>query len=231
MFMLFIDVSNNPDAILDQQAIDDEFYAAALRELVSIGLDVTRIIHQQIVAHSLDSPHSPVPEATSLAYERVTRAARRAIMLAKRHNAIPRDIPGRRPKPGAAPAKTAPKDAGKDAEHPDRPDRPESPDRLDELDDRPTIELINELRQELGHPPIEPKADGAPIAPSRCGTNGDETIPDVARIAPSRCGTNGDETTPDVARIAPPRCGTNGDETTPPQPPNPNKGPPYPPGS
>jgi hypothetical protein len=215
MFMLFIDVSNNPDAILDQQAIDDEFYAAALRELVSIGLDVTRIVHQQIVAHSIDSPHSPVPEATSLAYERVTRAARRAIMLAKRHNAIPRETPGLRPKPAAPPtraAQEAAQEAAKDAENPDRPDRPEPPDRLDELDDRPTIELINELRQDLSiisrdalasrekddasstsHPPIEPQAN--------------------------------------VARIAPPRCGNTPDETTPPQPPNPNKGPPYPPSS
>jgi hypothetical protein len=223
MFMLFIDVSNNPDAILDQQAIDDEFYAAALRELVSIGLDVTRIIHQQIVAHSIDSPHSPVPEATSLAYERVTRAARRAIMLAKRHNAIPRETPGRRPNPNtaaAAPTRAA-KEAAKDAENPDRPDRPEPPDRLDELDDRPTIELINELRQDLSiisrdalasrekddasstsHPPIEPQSNVARIAPSRCGNTPDETTPD--------------ETTPDEATP---------DETTP------NKGPPYPPSS
>ena len=160
MFMIFVETG--PD---DQTDVDNEFFTAALKEMVSLGIDITRIIHQQVVAQSIDSPHNPIPEATSLAFERVSRAVRRSIMLAKKL---------RDPKPSPSPAlagatrgeggaRKRETNAQKDQ---DPRDRPDSPDRLETLEDRPILELINEIRKDLNLPPLPPPGNVRDEAPA-----------------------------------------------------------------
>ncbi len=60
--MLVVNVPTDPDTILSQQDEDDAFYAAALREMVALGLDIGRIIHQQVVARPSTAP---TPQSTT----------------------------------------------------------------------------------------------------------------------------------------------------------------------
>jgi hypothetical protein len=156
--MLFIQQSGDPNAIMDQQAEDDAFYAATLREMVALGLDIGRIIHQQVVAHALDSPHSPIPESASHDYDRVFRAVRRGILLAKRLN---QPFPERphteaRHQPRREPDQTNESEAAspEKSDRIDRRDRIDEPEHEDDLGNRPTPEIFNEIREDLGLAPV-----------------------------------------------------------------------------
>lgn len=193
--MLFIQQTNDPNAVLDQQAEDDAFYAATLREMVAMGLEIGRIIHQQVIAQSLDSPHSQIDDQSSVSYDRVFRAVRRGIMLAKR---LKDPEPVRKQ---AAARRQIARDVGnaiqsqakspKDAEnlYAGLRDRLDTPDFEEDLENRPIQDIIDDIRKDLGlsaslprewagvrgmqqteQTPEQPPETPAPMAPAPCGT-------------------------------------------------------------
>ena len=162
--MIFRQVSTDPDH--DEQAEDALFYRDALQELVQIGTDLARLLHQNAVAQAQAAVRDLTPCAPptdhATAFDRIARAVRRTIALARSlYEPVARALVrtraafGKATPPGAGqdaaghPA-AAPghDDSAKDADVPsadlrDRPealdrDRPERPDRdaPDRDDDR-----------------------------------------------------------------------------------------------
>ena len=179
--MILRQVSTDPDH--DEQAEDALFYRDALQELVQIGTDLARLVHQSAVAQAQAAvrdlaPCAP-PTEHAAAFDRIARAVRRTIALARTlYEPLARALARTR----AAFCKAAPPGAGQDAaghpaatperdrsakdadvpsadlrdrrEAPDR-DRPERPDRdEDDRDEddtgRPPAEIIKEIRCDLG---------------------------------------------------------------------------------
>ncbi len=235
--MLIIQQTSDPSAILDQQAEDDAFYAATLKEMVAMGLEIGRIVHQQVIAQSIDSPHSPIDDQSTVSYDRVFRAVRRGIMLAKR---LSQPEPVRKQ---AAARRQVARDVGnaiqsqakspKDAEnlYADLRDRLDTPDFEEDLENRPIQDIIDEIRKDLGL-----KTPVARIAPSQCGTTQDQTTTDLTQPSPA-CGRGEGDPAEEPAHpgnlMAPAPCGTtNQTQTTQMPATNPRTpGPPYPTGS
>jgi hypothetical protein len=218
--MLIIQQTSDPSAILDQQAEDDAFYAAALKEMVAMGLEIGRIVHQQVIAQSIDSPHSPIDDQSTVSYDRVFRAVRRGIMLAKR---LKDPEPVRKQ---AAARRQVARDVGnaiksqakspKDAEnlYADLRDRLDTPDFEEDLENRPIQDIIDEIRKDLGLKP-SPANPVARIAPSQCGTTQDQANQPPTNGVKSALGPHHPEnphpapldSPPVVARTAPPPRG------------------------
>ncbi len=166
--MFFVEPPTNPDEIRAQQAAqraeDDAFFVQALKEIVRLGVDIIQIIHQQVVAQSLDSPHSPIDKASAQAYDNVTRAVRRTVLLA-RHilkgdpEPKPRQTPPRPQILSDAPEKRERRDT-------DRLDRLDTLDSIEDLKNRPAQDVLNELRNDIGLAP-DPSPTPETQAPSR----------------------------------------------------------------
>lgn len=207
--MMFADQISNTEATRDQQDADNDFYAAALKEMVGLGIDVARIIHQQIVAQAIDSPHTPVGESASLAFERVSRAIRRTIMLARR---LQQQAPLRHATTGEPTSSEAetnaksttrelvePREPGERPERSERPERPEpldqpdspdSPDRLEDFGDHPTHHIFAEIRKDLGLPPIVPPSLAEHARSATIGEATAETAPSGSRLSWQRPSAN-----------------------------------------
>jgi hypothetical protein len=258
MFMQFVETINDPEAIAAQQAADNEFYAHAIREMVALGLDMGRIIHQQVVAQAIDRPHSPIDEQCTADYDRVFRAMRRGVLLAKRLQqppTPPRSQPQPQPQPQPEPRPRQPTEPSRpERACTDKQDRLDKAEQAEELDARPIPELLDEIRKDLGLPPQPSKAQPA------SGLHHPENQHDRRADKPLRhpppqqphpenetvgysplwdCTTSSTRQHPssppgtanqaeNIARIAPSRCGNDIQDTTNP---TPAEGPPYPPGS
>ena len=189
-----------------QQAEDAQLYRQVLHELIHIGTGLARALQAQAIAHAHAAMQDPTPPKPSTdqatAFDRIARAIRRTITLARSLSELP--APARTPAhPGAARRPTPPEagqgaarypdalpghgDAEAPAETPsaDLRDRPETPDRdapdrdrdgpdRDEDDTgRPPAEVIAEIRRDLG-------LDAPPgTQPSTHGTRADRTPADV----------------------------------------------------
>ena len=185
MFMFFVETLNDPDAVLAQQAADNEFYAAALREMIALGVEIGRIIHQQVVAQSIDSPHAMIDDQHAVAFERVFRAVRRGILLAQRLNEpakpaqqLAKQLAKQPAQHPAAPRDTTRQDP-RETNRTDPRDRMDTLDKVEELEDRPTAELLEQIREDLApyantltrpdaprSPPHQPSATPqAPVPP------------------------------------------------------------------
>ena len=167
-----------------QQAEDAQLYRHVLHGLLHIGTDLARLLHQQAVAHAQAAMQDPAPPGPSTdqatAFDRIARAIRRTITLARSLNEPLAPAPDRTARPGAAartptlhetgqgaaghpsatPAATPGRDDSADASsadlhgHPEVPDR-DAPDR--DEDDRdeddtgcPPAAVIAEIRRDLG---------------------------------------------------------------------------------
>ena len=83
--MILRQVSTDPDH--DEQAEDALFYRDALQELVQIGTDLARLVHQNATAQAEAAmrnltPCAP-PTVHAAAFDRIARAVRRTIALAR----------------------------------------------------------------------------------------------------------------------------------------------------
>jgi hypothetical protein len=149
--MLVVNVPTDPDTILSQQDEDDAFYAAALREMVALGLDIGRIIHQQVVAQALDSPHSPIDDQSSVSYDRIFRAVRRGILLAKH---LKKPVPPPKPANQGEAHRQIPRKLGDmtESQQPsrDKRDRLDTLDPIEDLENRPPQEIIDQISKDLG---------------------------------------------------------------------------------
>ena len=83
--MIFRQVSTDPDH--DEQADDALFYRDTLQELIQIGTDLARLLHQHAIAQAQAAvrdlaPCAP-PTEHAAAFDRIARAVRRTIALAR----------------------------------------------------------------------------------------------------------------------------------------------------
>ena len=83
--MIFRTVSTDPDH--DEQADDALFYRDTLQELIQIGTDLARLLHQNAIAQAQaavrDLTPSEPPTDHATAFDRLARAIRRTITLAR----------------------------------------------------------------------------------------------------------------------------------------------------
>ena len=158
-----------------------DYYRQVLHELIDIGADLARILHAQAkaaVAAEAPGPAEPPSDALQpappptppldTAFDRIARAVRRSIMLARALDAPPRPRPANdeAPTPIAARRRIvrAVEDAIQAAADNDRAEalRREAQDRLDapDLDEdilsRPVNDIIAAICADLGLPPAPP---------------------------------------------------------------------------
>ncbi len=153
-----------PETEADPAAQDTQYYRRVLHELIDIGADLARLVHQQAKATAeadpAASPPSQVPDLT-IAFDRTARAVRRTITLARR---LSEPLA-----PAAPPADHARITARKrilrtvedviqrtvrgeaaEALNEELLERLDSPDLDDDIAHRPTAEIIAEICRDLG---------------------------------------------------------------------------------
>ena len=151
MFMSSLPSFADPDDAAGRVAQDACHYRGVLRELIDMGADLARLVHQQ-------AEQAVVPAAeAAVAFERITRAVRRSILLAQKLDE-PARAPGadrwtarRRVIRAVEDAIQREADEG-DSEslHAEFLDRLDGPDLEDDLGDRPVGEIIADICHDLG---------------------------------------------------------------------------------
>ena len=136
-------------------ADDTAFYRDVLHELIGLGMDLARALSQQAVAQA-EAGQAPAP-AACVAFDRVCRAVRRSVMLARRvaepgvdrperrvaeRRQVLRDVEDAIQRSGDGDAA----DALRDELH----DRLDSPELDDDLDSRPVAEVVALICRDLG---------------------------------------------------------------------------------
>jgi len=159
-----------------QQAADAGFYRAALHDFITIGTSLAHHLHQQVTAQPQPAPQAPdaqpapapqpalAPDAAVIAFDRLARAVRRSIALARRlndpvapakdpaaHRAAARKRILREVEDAIGRTSQDDRDAG-DAESltAELHDRLDGPDLDDDLASRPVADIITELCRDLG---------------------------------------------------------------------------------
>ena len=151
---------------LDTPTSDADHHRAALRELIDLGLSFARLVHDEAQAAAQPTPEAtaetpPDPTRTAtlaVAFDRASRAVRRAIALSRSLDTPP-------PNPHATPRQAARRQIiraledtiAADAEpgqapalHAELCDRLDSPEFEQDLAGRPVAEIITELHRDLG---------------------------------------------------------------------------------
>ena len=145
---------------------DTQFHTDALNELVAMGMDIARTLHQQALAQPTDD--TPTPDLTT-PFERIARTVRRTICLAQhiaQQVANPRPVRAAPAAPDRAQARKQILRRVEDvivrtrsgpaahAAHAELLDRLDSLDLAEDLDHdiatRPVPEIIAEITQDLG---------------------------------------------------------------------------------
>ena len=143
--------SPEPDRDAEGGSLDADYCRGVLHELIEIGAALARLVLEQATAQAV-----PVGEAVA-AYERVSRAMRRSVLLAQRL-----DAPGRAPAPGRAALRRQiirsvedaiqreTDDEAAEALHAEFLERLDGPDVLEDVGDRPVEAIIADICRDLG---------------------------------------------------------------------------------
>ena len=149
-----------------QQAEDAQLYRHVLHDLISIGTDLARLLHQDAIAHAMQQAQAihtapPATPGIAIAFDRTARAVRRCIALAR---SLAHPVPPPRPAQHPAPARPRTLRAVQDAPgsdisgdndapeglRPEPRERPDAPDPDDSLAGRPVAEIIASICRDLG---------------------------------------------------------------------------------
>ncbi len=69
----------------DQQAEDAQYYRRVLHELIDMGADLARTVHRQATSQAgAEDPDAAAVHETAVAFDRISRAVRRTIALARK---------------------------------------------------------------------------------------------------------------------------------------------------
>ncbi len=149
----------------DQQAEDAQYYRRVLHELIDMGVDLARGVHQQATVQAGgedlgDGPGAPTVQDTAAAFDRISRAVRRTVALARK---IAEPLP---PRADTGQQRVAARRRilrevadviqrraeGVEAEamHAELSERLDAPDLEDDIDGRPVAEIIADICRDLG---------------------------------------------------------------------------------
>ena len=165
-------IPNDPN----QQAEDAQFYRHVLHDFINIGTGLARLLPQQAAAHPQPQPEPdhpappPSPEAVitaTIAFDRLARAVRRCIALARivaqppapakhpaRHRTaarkqIIRKIEDLIQRPSSTTGEALDPECA-EALHAELLDRMDAPDLDDDVTSRPVADIIREITRDLG---------------------------------------------------------------------------------
>jgi hypothetical protein len=163
-------VATSTDAI-SQQANLSQYYRGILHELIDMGADLARLVHGQATAQAAN----PVPDSNDdidarlapdavVAFDRISRAIRRTIGLARRldepvRSEDPvrnRDAARRRILREVEDDLQRQAQDGRDTEmlHAELIERLDAPDLEDEIDHRPIADIILDIRRDMALSPM-----------------------------------------------------------------------------
>jgi hypothetical protein len=162
-FVLLSFVSSHPIPAEPETAAAQHvpYYIRVLHEMIEIGVDLTRLVHQQAKAEvEAVAPRSEPAADFTAAFERMSRTVRRTIMLAHKlaQPVAASAQPGRNREAARkqiirqvedAIQRDAPRDRV-DSLHAEFLERLDSPDLEDDIDQRPIDEIIADIRRDLG---------------------------------------------------------------------------------
>ena len=165
MFMRTQPLSAEPFDAHDQRAADAQYYRGVLHALIDMGADLARLVHDQAKAQAeaaaaAEPGAEPAPDAT-VAFDRVARAVRRTVMLARTLD---------EPAPGAADDRgqqriaarkliirrvedaihREAKGSERESLHAELLERLDAPDLDDDIRTLPIGTIIDEIRTDLG---------------------------------------------------------------------------------
>ena len=165
MFMTTQPLSAEPLDAHDQRAADAQYYRGVLHALIDMGADLARLVHDQAKAQveaaaAAEPGAEPAPDAT-VAFDRVARAVRRTVMLARTLD---------EPAPGAADDRgqqriaarkliirrvedaihREAKGSERESLHAELLERLDAPDLDDDIRTLPIGTIIDEIRTDLG---------------------------------------------------------------------------------
>jgi hypothetical protein len=145
----------------DQRAEDALYYRQVLHDMIEIGIELVRQLPEQAKPQAATGPAEPAGLTgtdVSAAYERLTRAVRRSIMLAQKLAETSPATAGQQRFAARKRILRAVEDviqrekgcAEADGLHVELRERLDSPDLDDDLDERPVDEIISEICHDLG---------------------------------------------------------------------------------
>ena len=144
-------------------AEDTAYYRQALHELIEMGLDMARLVHGQAKAQAEAATKQAGPAGAdgSVAFDRLARAVRRTVALARRldepvragREGAPRHLAARRQILRAVEdviQREAADQAEEDGLNGELYERLDAPELDDELDCRPVAEIVADICRDLG---------------------------------------------------------------------------------
>jgi hypothetical protein len=209
--MLSQPASTEPQSLTDQQAADAQYYRQVLHGLIDVGADLARLLPQQAEA----APIAQVGLDIAIAFDRISRAVRRTIALARK---VAEPIPPaaeRHDQHRVAARRRIIRevedtiqrttgDADADTLHAELVDRLDGPDLDDDIDQRPIADIIADICRDLGlgampgtHPWKRRTPDDLAALCARAGqARTTRATPGIVRAAPPETRIGGDPVIP-----------------------------------
>ena len=147
------DTTFTPPTNAQRRADETEFYRRILHDIIQMGADILRVLHWQATQPDLN-PTAAAPDP-SVAFDRVARAVRRTVALARKLDepiAPPRAASTARTPPNAVERRTdeEPGEAGAAAERERLADPADVADPVDDPMQRPMAEIVDEISRDIG---------------------------------------------------------------------------------
>ncbi len=158
----------DPADLARQRDEDAQYYRQVLHKLIAMGTDLAEAVHRQALAEPAapqnqpeDQPAAPSPSPSqATTFDRLARAVRRTIALARKLSEPVREAPGPKLRLQECPKDRRPDCAETDApnaepwaepcERPEGPDCDADEDLDDDLDEQSLADLIASLRHDSG---------------------------------------------------------------------------------
>jgi hypothetical protein len=197
--------SAEPHTPAGSQATATQTHRDALNELIAMGMDLARLVHQHAKSQAEATPDAPPDPDLITAFERISRAVRRSIVLSRKLAEPVAPAADHAPERRAAARRRIiravedtiqcfAEDTDAASLHAEFLDRLDGPDLDDDVDHRPVADIIADICRDLGLAALP-------------GTHPwkRRTVEDIATLCARAAASQAPRIAPIITRAAPPR--------------------------